>query len=431
MPFSFVGVQQLVVAMLLLSLASGQEPIIVKLSKQAVPVRKDGRVIMHKNAYYGNVQLGLPAPQNFSVVFDTGSAHLIVPSSACKSEPCRTHQNYEHSISSTARLVDHKGDPLVPGVSQFKAQISFGTGTVSGQFVEDMVCLGETRAVATVPSLSGKTRPGCANIRVINAMEMSADPFSTFEFDGVLGLGLPDLSLGAAFNVFEQLVAQDGVMKPIFGFFIASDGNEEQSEFAFGEHNRRRFKDDLHWAAVQDPQLGHWQVKIDAIRIGEEKLAICDAGNCRAILDSGTSILGVPRENLVDMQRQMLWDAPENRTDIDCRMQEAKPLHFDIAGFTITLHPRDYARTAPFVGPKDLRERLAGNSAGNVAGALQSFCRPSFMPVDILEVMPGKKTFLFGEPVLRRYYTSFNWKDQQIGFAMAVHAGEQSTSFMV
>jgi len=426
-------VPKFVAAAILLSLstASGQEPIVVKLGKQAVPVKRGGKVVMHKNAYYGTVQVGSPTPQSFSVVFDTGSGHLILPSASCQSEPCLTHRKYHNSSSLTAKEVDHNGQLVLPGRPRDKAAISFGTGEVNGQFVRDAVCLGlQPQREGEPGAASSLPRRGCANILVVSAMEMSADPFSSFEFDGVLGLGLPDLSLGRLFNVFEQLVGQGGVVQPVFSFFIARDGSGDQSEFAFGAQNTRRFNTALQWAPVQDPKLGYWQIKIDGIRIGEDRLSMCDAGDCHAILDSGTSLIGVPKKSILDLQRHMLWSAPQNRTDIDCRAQESKPLHFDIAGFTITLHPKDYARQAPFIGPQDLRERLAG-SPGSDDSPLESFCRPSFMPVEMDDVMPGKKMFLFGEPVLRRYYTSFNWKDQQIGFALAVHSGEQAASVII
>ncbi|CAE7487819.1 unnamed protein product [Symbiodinium pilosum] len=42
------------------------------------------------------------------------------------------------------------------------------------------------------------------------------------------------------------------------------------------------------------------------------------------------------------------------------------------------------------------------------------------MPLELPEPL-GPKLFIWGEPVLRKYYTVYDWQDQQIGFALAKH----------
>merc|ERR1719221_2172340 len=45
-------------------------------------------------------------------------------------------------------------------------------------------------------------------------------------------------------------------------------------------------------------------------------------------------------------------------------------------------------------------------------------CSPRLMPVR-LPAPIGPKLFVFGEPILHRYYTVFDWANKRIGFGLA------------
>merc|ERR1719379_818463 len=55
----------------------------------------------HASEYYGKITLGTP-PQEFQVVFDTGSGNLLIPSKQCKDEACTSHKRFDAAASSTA-----------------------------------------------------------------------------------------------------------------------------------------------------------------------------------------------------------------------------------------------------------------------------------------------------------------------------------------
>merc|ERR1719329_1573257 len=136
----------------------------VPLRKQYVPVLRAGKTVAYKTAYFGSVSVGGPERQTFTVVFDTGSGHFILPSTACFSETCTQHRRYNQAQSLLAVDIEYDGTLIHPdAVERDQVAIAFGTGEVTGEFVR---------------------------VRIVLATERTPDPLGLFAFDGVLGLGL-------------------------------------------------------------------------------------------------------------------------------------------------------------------------------------------------------------------------------------------------
>lgn len=397
----------------------------IPLAKQYVPVTRNGRTVMHKTAYFGTISLGVPVTQEFTVVFDTGSAHLFVPSSKCRSEPCLAHRTYERSLSQSAIDIDHEGDEIEPDADERdEVAIAYGTGEIEGEFVREMVCMAppsaeSVRGQAVKANASGRV---CAETRVILATEMSAEPFNEFGFDGVLGLGLESLALHHEFSVFGQLLAQHPATQPRFGVFLASD-DTSSSEIAFGGHDHERLAPgaSLQWAPVARPELGYWLLQVRGVRVGNEAMDICQDGGCMAIADTGTSLLGVPqmvskRMNYLLARRVGSSDGDDNGEDdhasanaahVDCRQEPGPEIVIDLGdGVEISLGPEDYSRPA------------ALHVVDNKTSGKQLICRAQLLPVSHGEPL-GPKAWILGEPVLRRYYTVFDWAARRVGFGRA------------
>ena len=81
--------------------------------------------------YYGKIELGSP-PQSFSVIFDTGSANLWVPSARCRgfNLPCLLHRRYASQHSRTYVQDDR---PFA---------IKYGSGSMTGFISRDTLGVG-------------------------------------------------------------------------------------------------------------------------------------------------------------------------------------------------------------------------------------------------------------------------------------------------
>jgi hypothetical protein len=382
---------------------------IIALDKQYVPVKRNNRTVMYKTAYFGSIYAGLPEPQRFTVVFDTGSGHVFVPSAKCRSEPCFLHRTYMRNLSASAIDIDHDGEEVAPThADRDQVAITYGTGEVVGEFSREFVCL-SNRSGRTSPSASGGGA-NCTQIRLIQATEMTTEPFRQFEFDGVLGLGLESLALEPEFNFFSQMAKLNSNMEPSFGVFLAKSDNVA-SEIAFGGADRRRFSGELRWAPVARPELGYWLISVRSVTVDGKPLEACEDGDCVAIADTGTSLLGVPRDYVQDLHVLLARKVEENPRETDCREYPGPEIVFDLGEVSVTVGPEDYSRPAGL--------RVISNSTQEE----QFLCRASLLPVDEAPQL-GRKAWILGEPVLRKYYSAYDFLQKRVGFAPALQPDE-------
>jgi len=258
----------------------------------------------------------------------------------------------------------------------------------------------------------------CIQLRTVAATDMTHEPFSSFEFDGVLGLGLPGLSQTPEFNFFNVAVSSGAVQtnnSHLFTVFLATS-DQEQSDITFGgmrlEHIADNAPKELGWCDVVKPELGYWQLQIHAIRAGDKLLPYCQDGGCRGVVDTGTSLLGVPSDAGSVLREALMHTQGPNG---GCR-GPGPDLHFDLGNFTITMRPEDYARP-------DMPETTHAGEASD----LSLDCVPMMMLMDLPAPL-GPKLFILGEPVLQRYYTGFDSKNHRVGFALAKHATDRVAS---
>lgn len=405
------------------------------LTRQKMTTTLANGAVHHKSAYWGTLHVGIPSVP-YKVVFDTGSGLLILPSSYCHSETCRSHTRYRRSGSSAAKDIDQDGSEVVHGAARDQITVTFGTGEVQGVFVDELVCMSGAAQGSNYPRIDAtdatpsELPPDCMRMGMVAATDMTPEPFKNFEFDGVLGLGLSGLS-GAHkdFNFLDVLgrSVSAGTERPhTFAVFLASDG-KETSEISFGGWDKEKYEGKLGWSQVLQPELGHWLVQISSVRVDDTVIPFCEDGKCRAVVDTGTALVSVPPMAFASIY-QLLRHIDSDNSDCNGLGPE---LHFDLVttsgdSFTMSLKPEDYARVdvkqSQGVSPQftNFRERETVEP--------QTHCKASLMSMDMPEPI-GPKLFIFGEPMLQKYYTVYDTRSPpQIGFGRVAATPKAETT---
>lgn len=310
--------------------------------------------------YYGPVSIGTP-PQNFEVIFDTGSSNLWVPSKSCTSIACFTHNTYNSAKSTT---YVKNGQSFV---------IEYGSGGVKGFLSQDTVTWGgvqvKNQVFAEVTSEQGTS-------------------FAVAKFDGILGMAWQTISVDNVTPVFQNLFSQGLVSANSFAFYLTRNPGQAGSVLTLGGYNSTLSKND--WKYVPLLAEDYWRISIGGIAVGTNTINI---SGIRGIVDSGTSLL-VGDSALVNEINKYIGTVKQ-----DCSNLNSLPtVVITINGNTYALAPADYV--------------LELTSGG------QNQCINGFMGTTFPSQLAN--TLILGDLFIRKFYTLFDFGNKQVGFATAL-----------
>lgn len=320
--------------------------------------------------YFGVISIGTPA-QEFTVLFDTGSSNLWVPSIHCSffDLACWLHRRYNSNKSSSYE----------PNGTDFSIQ--YGRGSLKGFFSQDTVTLA---GLAVKKQLFGE------------ALKQPGVVFAVARFDGVLGMAYPILSVGNVPPVFDSIMAAKLLKRNIFSFYINRDPKAAVGgELTLGGFDQRYFDGDLHYLNVT--RKAYWQIKIDTVMLGNT-LTLCKDG-CEAIVDTGTSMITGPLQEIRALNRAIgALPLIMGEYWINCDQIPFLPLvSFTLGGKTFNLTGQDYVFKSTQLGV--------------------SVCLSGFMAMDIPP--PAGPLWILGDVFIGRVYTVFDRDGDRIGFAPA------------
>uniref|UniRef100_A0A8C7TGB5 Peptidase A1 domain-containing protein n=1 Tax=Oncorhynchus mykiss TaxID=8022 RepID=A0A8C7TGB5_ONCMY len=321
--------------------------------------------------YYGVISIGTP-PQDFTVLFDTGSSNLWVPSIHCSflDVACWLHHRYNSKKSSS----------YVQNGTKFSIQ--YGRGSLSG-FIS-----GDTVSVSGLFCVTGQ--------QFGEAIKQPGITFAVARFDGVLGMGYPTISVRNITPVFDTAMAAKLLPQNIFSFYISRDPSAAVGgELMLGGTDPLYYTGDLHYVNVT--RKAYWQIEMNNVEVGNQ-LTLCKAG-CQAIVDTGTSLITGPVEEVRALHKAIgALPLLMGEYWIDCKKVPSLPvIAFNLGGKMFNLTGDDYILKESQMGLK--------------------ICLSGFMAMDIPP--PAGPLWILGDVFIGRYYSVFDRDADRMGFAPA------------
>jgi len=220
--------------------------------------------------YFGIVSVGSP-PQDFNVIFDTGSSNLWINNQRPGWFPWSAkHPYYDHATSSTYKA---NGTTFA---------IRYGSGPVSGFYSTDNV------------RVAGYEIPDYTFAEVNNEKGLGI-AWVMAKFDGILGMGLDDIATDGATTPLRALINSGQLTDSVFAFYLGTGG--AVGELVLGGVDPEHYSGEFAYTPVIQSvpgRWGYWAFEMDDMQVGGESVTSVR----KAIVDSGTSLIAAPTLDL-------------------------------------------------------------------------------------------------------------------------------------
>ncbi|KAH7909287.1 aspartic peptidase domain-containing protein [Hygrophoropsis aurantiaca] len=367
----------------------GYEP--VDLAKRAisteVPISDNNNDV----AYSGVLSIGTP-PQNFDLDLDTGSSDLWVVTNQCPSCPMNVPA-FDYTKSST----------FVPSSST--TEITYGLGAVTGTISQDIVSFG--------------------GFTVSNQTLLAVTKYSSFgdEMSGILGLGFQSLSSQQAPPFWVTLLNSNALTEPVMSFYLKRSKNEIASApggvLTLGGTNSSLYTGNIEFMNIPNATtpILYWSLQITAFTIQGQPVSFPEE-NSLAVIDTGTSLIGVPSSILENIWAQIPGSVPLTG---DWDGYKAFPCETNI---TVTV---SFGGTTWAINTEDLN---AGQiSVPSATGAVGAMCIGGIFDLGKpLSTGDNVPSWIIGDAFLKNVYTVFRADPPSIGFAQLAPGLDDSAS---
>ncbi|KAH8596502.1 aspartic peptidase domain-containing protein [Bisporella sp. PMI_857] len=336
--------------------------------KAAIPTQENSAGINQDGtdySYFAEIYLGTRSTP-YQLLLDTGAGQTWVMGASCTSQPCKNHNTFGPSDSTTYH--DAPGE----------LDIGYGTGDVKGTMATDSF---------TIAGLKVPLTFGVAN--------ETSDDFNNFPIDGILGLSKLE---GDYPNFVESLVSSKLLTSNVFGIGInrAADG-PNTGEINFGKPNTAKFSGDLKYTPVSDNAERDWAIPFDNVGLGDQK---SEVPSRLAYLDTGTSFIFVPPADAKTFHASVPGAVSNDGITYNVPCSTTDSVYFTFSGTKYTVSAKDW------VSPE-----VSGKCTSNIYG---------------IQIVSG--AWLLGDTFLKNVYAVFDIDGSRVGLAASLGVSAASST---
>ncbi|TVY19393.1 Aspartic-type endopeptidase ctsD [Lachnellula arida] len=303
-------------------------------------------------SYFAQVQLG-SAKTPVYLLLDTGAGTTWVMGTSCTSGPCKTHDTFGSSDSTTFK------DLSTP------FSISYGSGNVNGTMAQDTLSIAGMSFTASI---------GIAST--------ASDQFNEFPIDGILGLSM---SKSDGQNFWETLAASKTLKSNLVGFAIdrASDG-PNTGVINFGSPDTSRFSGSLSYFPSESNLSDDWAVNITNVGVGTTQTGISSLG----YIDTGTSFIFAPPADAQKLHASIDGATSSDGSTYTVPCSTTTPLTFSFGQSTYSVSSKDW-----------------------VSAEVNGVCTSNVYGVGVVD----DNSWLIGDTFLKNVYAVFDYDQTRVG----------------
>ncbi|KAM0258943.1 hypothetical protein ACHAQJ_003599 [Trichoderma viride] len=332
--------------------------------------------------WYGEIQVGTP-PQILTVVFDTGSSDLVIPSTQCTANPGCTGLQHRFASEDSETFTSLNGS--------FRIAYSTGTGVSASGNVEL-----EGLVVRDVVDVAG--------LRVENfqfgLITNQSAAFGVDPFDGIVGMGFQSgLSTGPQ-TFLDALNSSGQIGQAVYGLYLTPQ-SVGHAEVSLGGVDSSKLTSAINYIPVY-PTTGQFNGTFEGVYVNNKTT---DISPNYAIYDSGTANIAAPKE---DAEKIYAMISPDIKpidavgtygipcaklTDIN------STISFFIGGQEYII-PSQELNVGPISNQSDVCQMLINSSGSD----------------------QGKSLWVIGGSLLKYYYTVWDIENTRFGLAKTLHS---------
>ncbi|KAF9112517.1 hypothetical protein BGX27_003237 [Mortierella sp. AM989] len=324
--------------------------------------------------------IGTP-PQEFSVVFDTGSSDLWIPSSSCQSSACSTLRRYNPGRSSTYSPDGRKWSINYADSSWASGVLGIDDITVAGITIK-----GQAFGMASIDT--GST--------------------AATGVDGIMGLGFnSNTQIGDIRTPVSSMFAQSQIDQEIVSVWLnkASDQDSSLSEggqFIFGGVDPSLYTGSITYVPVTSDD--DWEISIDRLFIGRKELSLSKAASS-AIVDTGSSYILFPDYLATAFHRAIPNSQYDNKLGwlIPCVLANSR----SVGDLTFVIGGQKFS--VPISDIVILKSEYNG------------YCLSAIDSWQELQGHGSQSGILLGDLFIKNQYVVYDYGNQKIGFATKVN----------